>query len=188
MDTYYSSGVTWANRVVDPVRSHAAGYANMSIAGADDMEPGFRASAYETAQWLRGYLSATTARFVFNGSADGCAWTVSNRSCNNGWTMAGLYYLAGGASPTRMSGLPQVYNTTMAAQWKYISLTGVGQGPNTDQLRRPAHRVHTACRQAGSCGSLGGTTAWQTLWNDLQSDSRLRVTSLPYSTDLRIDY
>jgi len=158
----------------------------MRIAGANDIEPGFRGTYTQSKAWLAGYLGATSARFVFNGSADGCAWTVTNRGCNNGWTMAGLYYLSAGAGPTRIVNLPQIYNNTMAAQWKYISLTGIA-------TQRP--RINfggvltefTACAQAGGCGSLTGNSAWTQLWNQLQSARALRIGSLPYSTDLRID-
>src|SRR6202011_6009010 len=101
--------------------SHAAHYLGMTIAGANDIEPGFRATYAQTRDWLLGYLGATNAPFVFNGSADGCAWTMTNQACNNGWNMAGLYYLAAGVSPVRVINLPQIYNTTMAAQWEYIS-------------------------------------------------------------------
>jgi len=158
----------------------------MRIAGADDMEPGFSATYAQTSAWLGGYLDATAAPFVFNGSADGCAWTVTNGHCNNGWWMSGLYHLAAGAAPTRIINLPQIYNTTMAAQWKYISLTGIGLGHPRISFGGPLTEW-TACTQAGGCGSLTGHTAWTTLWNDLQSDPRLAVGSLPYSTDLRID-
>ena len=100
--------------------------------------------------------------------------------------MAGLYYLSAGAAPTRIINLPQIYNTTMAAQWKYISLTGVVVG-NPRINFAGTLTEWTACDQSNSCGSLTGHSAWSTMWSNLQSDSRLRVGSLPYSTDLRID-
>jgi hypothetical protein len=186
MDVSAASGKAWATRVITPLASYARRYTGISVAGANDIEPGFRATYAQTKNWLGGYLAATSAPFVFNGSADGCAWTVINRGCNNGWTMAGLYYLAAGAAPVRMLNLPQVYNTTMAGQWKYISLTGVA-------TKKP--RINfagtltewTACDQSNSCGSLTGRTAWSAMWSNLQSDSRLKVSSLPYATDLRID-
>jgi hypothetical protein len=186
MDVSAASGTAWAAKVVNPVASYAKKYTGMTIAGANDIEPGFRASYSATKAWLTGYLATTIAPFVFNGSADGCSWTAINRGCNNGWTMAGLYYLAAGAAPIRLLNLPQIYNTTMASQWKYISLTGISAS-------RP--RIHfggtltewTACDQTSSCGSLTGHTAWSTMWTNLQSDTRLKVSSLPYSTDLRID-
>jgi hypothetical protein len=123
---------------------------------------------------------------MFNGSADGCAWTATRRGCNNGWTMNGLYTLAAGAAPTRMVNLPQVYNYTMAAQWKYISLTGISYGHPRINFGGPLTEW-TACAQAHSCYSLTGHTAWTALWNELQSHTKLRIGSLPYSTDLRID-
>ncbi len=187
MDVSYASGKAWATRVVNPVARYVRRhYVGISVAGANDIEPGFRASYRATKSWLNGYLATTHAPFVFNGSADGCSWTAIRQGCNNGWAMTGLYYLAAGAAPIRMLNLPQIYNTTMASQWKYISLTGVAAS-------NP--RIHfggtltewTACAQTNSCGSLTGHTAWSTMWSNLQSDSRLKVGSLPYSTDLRID-
>ncbi|MBE7187750.1 fibronectin type III domain-containing protein [Jatrophihabitans endophyticus] len=186
MDVYNASGKAWANSVVDPVRSHAHKYVDLTIAGADDIEPGFRADYSQTKAWLRGFLAATSAPFVFNGSADGCSWTSTNSHCNNGWTMRGLQYLAGGAAPTRILNLPQIYNSAMAGQWKYISLTGIVNGVPRINFAGPLTEL-TACRQAGGCGSMSGHTAWSDLWGELQSDSRLKVSSLPYSTDLRID-
>src|SRR5690606_28557426 len=82
MDVSASSGKSWADKVIDPLVTYASKYANMTIAGADDMEPGFRASYSATKSWLTGYLAATSAPFVFNGSADGCSWTAINRGCN----------------------------------------------------------------------------------------------------------
>ena len=186
MDVSSTSGKAWATTVVNPLAAYAKKYPGMTIAGANDIEPGFRATYSATKSWLSGYLSATTAPFVFNGSADGCSWTAVNRGCNNGWTMSGLYYLAAGAAPVRMLNLPQIYNTTMAGQWKYISLTGVTVSSPRINFGGTLTEW-TACDQTNSCGSLTGHTAWTTLWNNLQSDARLKVASLPYSTDLRID-
>ena len=60
--------------IVNPVASYSASrYPGTVIAGANDMEPGFSANVSQTRAWLSGYLGATTARFVFNGSADGCS-------------------------------------------------------------------------------------------------------------------
>jgi hypothetical protein len=186
MDVSWGSGRTWARQVVQPVVDYAKKYPGITIAGANDIEPGFRASYAQTKDWLGGYLANTKAPFVFNGSADGCSWTSINQGCNNGWRMAGLYHLAAGAAPIRMLNLPQIYNTTMAAQWKYISLTGIAAGSPRINFGGTLTEW-TACNQAHSCGSLTGRTAWQTMWNNLQSDNRLKVGSLPYATDLRID-
>ena len=186
IDVSRSSGISFANHVIDPVQSYARRYPGITIAGSDDMEPGFRAGYSATASWLQGYLSATSAPFVFTGSADGCAWSYSGGSCNNGWTMSGLYYLTAGAYPIRMINLPQIYNTTMAAQWRYISLTGVRAGRPRINFGG-ALTEWTACHQAGTCGSLTGNSAWLAMWSQLRAEPALRPNSLPYSTDLRID-
>jgi hypothetical protein len=188
MDVSYAAGKAWATKVVNPIVTYTRNhYTGITIAGANDIEPGFRATYTQTRSWLNGYLASTRAPFVFNGSADGCSWTTTNRACNNGWSMGGLYYLAAGAAPARMLNLPQIYNTTMAAQWKYISLTGVASGSPRINFGGTLTEW-TACNQANSCGSLTGNSAWSTMWSNLQSDSRLKVASLPYSTDLRIDW
>jgi hypothetical protein len=186
MDVTAAAGATWADKVVDPAVAYARSFPGITIAGANDIEPGFRGTYAQTSAWLTGYLRATSAAFVFNGSADGCAWTVTNRGCNNGWSMAGLYHLAAGAAPIRTIDLPQIYNTTMAKQWKYISLTGVAAKQPRINFGG-ALTEWTACAQGSSCYSLTGHTAWQQLWTQLQSATQLRVGSLPYSTDLRID-
>jgi hypothetical protein len=186
MDVSSASGKAWAVKVVNPVATYAKKYTGITIAGANDIEPGFRASYSATKNWLTGYLAATSAPFVFNGSADGCSWTMINQGCNNGWTMSGLYFLAAGAAPIRMLNLPQIYNTTMASQWKYISLTGISFGKPRIRFGGPLTEW-TACDQAKTCGSLTGKTAWSVLWDNLQSHTALKVSSLPYSTDLRID-
>ena len=181
-----TTGRAWAQKVVNPVVSYAGRYMGIAIAGANDIEPGFRGTYAQTKAWLDGYLATTSAPFVNNGSADGCSWTQTNKACNNGWTMAGLYTLSGGAAPTRIIHLPQIYNDTMAQQWKYISLTGVGSGKPRINFGG-ALTEWTACSQAGTCGSLTGNQAWSQMWKQLQSAPQLRVPSLPYSTDLRID-
>ena len=185
-DVNATTGAIWATSVVNPVAAHSAGYSGITIAGADDIEPGFSANVASSRAWLSGYLGATGAPFVFNGSADGCSWTAINGSCNNGWTAADLYWLSGGAAPARSISLPQIYNNTMPKQWKYISLTGVASGQSRIYFGGPLTEL-TACQQAGSCSSLGGNDAWNALWGQLNSDARLAPGTLPYSTDLRVN-
>jgi hypothetical protein len=186
IDVSRSSGESWATHVVAPVRQHAGAYPGLVVAGADDIEPGFRAGYAASAAWLSGFLASTRAPFVFNGSADGCSWTTTNAGCNNGWTMRNLQWLAGGADPIRIINLPQIYNTTMAAQWRYISLTGVYNGQPRLTFGGPLTE-YTACRQDGSCGSLRAQDAWNALWRQLNAQPQLKPRTLPYSTDLRID-
>jgi hypothetical protein len=187
IDVSATTGASWANSVVDQVVAHARTYTSIQIAGSDDIEPGFTAGVASAMAWEQGFLGATTAPFIFMGSADGCSWTAINGSCNNGWTAAQMYQMAAGMAPTRILAIPQIYNTTMAQQWKYISLTGAVAGkPKVNIVG--ALTEHTACQQAGgTCFSLTAGAAWTALWNALRSDARTSVSSLPYSTDLRIN-
>lgn len=185
-DVQYATGQLWAQQVVNPLAVHAAGYANISVAGANDIEPGFLGTMSQSQAWLQGYLASTKARFVFNGSADGCRWTQERTSCNNGYDAAGVQWMAGGAAPTRILALPQIYNYTQAKQWKYISLTGAVTGLKMVNFAGPLTEW-TACSQAQSCNSMTNNVAWAALWNELNSDARVRPSSLPYGTDLRIN-
>jgi hypothetical protein len=151
------------------------------------MEPGFIGTAAQTKSWLRGYLANTNAKFVFNGSADGCRWTTVNGTCNNHWTANDLQYLAGGAAPTRILNLPQIYNTTMPKQWKYISLTGILAGKPKISFAGPLTEWTACYPQQGQCSSLTNNQAWTALWAQLRSDGRISQSSLTYGTDLRIN-
>lgn len=174
-----AAGATWARALVDPVRAHAARY-GVGVVGADDMEPGFNASVAQTRSWLSGYLHATSAGFLFNGSADGCPARFVQGRCNNGWTTGDLHWLAGGASPSRITVLPQVYNTTMAWQWATISNARrvAIVGPLTEW---------TACSQTRGCASISNVPAWRDLWTALNSRAATRESQMPFGTDLRIN-
>lgn len=186
-DVSASTGAAWASQLVNPVAYYAGRYPGITIAGADDIEPGFLAGPAATRDWLNGYLGATGQPFVFNGSADGCNWSAPNGNCNNGWTAADLYMVGAGMAPSRIVALPQIYNSTMSAQWKYISLTGVVNGWPRANIGGALTEV-TACQQAGGgCYSMSSTGAWNTLWSDLNSDSRTALGTLPWATDLRIN-
>jgi hypothetical protein len=187
VDVSAAAGVTWARTIVSPIAGYAAArYAGITVAGANDMEPGFSGSVGATRSWLSGYLSATSARFVFNGSADGCSTTRAGAVCNNGWTMADLQWLAGGAAPSRTINLPQIYNHAMPLQWKYISLTGTNAGRPRINFGGPLTE-YTACAQAGSCGSISNVDAWNQLWAAISSTPATRQSQLPNGTDLRIN-
>ncbi|MGN6609530.1 MAG: fibronectin type III domain-containing protein, partial [Jatrophihabitans sp.] len=175
-----AQGAIWADQVVDPVRAYAAKYTNITVAGADDIEPGFSATVSASRAWLTGYLGATTAQFVFNGSADGCP-TSSGTVCNNGWHTTDLNWLSGGAAPTRILGLPQIYNTAMPKQWHVISAAAqriAFAGPLTEW---------TACDQAGGCSSASNVNAWQWLFSAINADPRTAQSSMSYGTDLQIN-
>jgi hypothetical protein len=186
VDVSRAAGVSWANNIVDPLASYASRYPGITVAGANDIEPGFSATVAQSKAWLTGYLSATTAKFVFNGSADGCSTITSGSGCNNGWSMTSLQWLAGGAAPTRIVDLPQIYNSAMPLQWKFISLTGTRASKKRLYFGGPLTEAK-ACAQAGSCGSISTGTAWNKLWSAISSSTSTKQYDMPHGTDLRIN-
>lgn len=188
MDVRNVTGALWATKVVNPLRGFAHKYyRHITIAGANDIEPGFLGTVAQSQAWLTGYLGATTAKFVFNGSADGCGWTRTHTRCNNDWWATNIQWLSGGAAPTRILSLPQIYNQTMPKQWKYISLTGITHARKKLSFAGPLTEWTACYKQRGGCGSLTNNTAWSALWAQLKSDPRTSQKSLPYGTDLRIN-
>ena len=111
----------------------------------------------------------------------------TNRGCNNGWTMAGLYYLAAGAAPVRIINLPQIYNyddgravevhlADRRRDRPARGSTSAARSPSAPPARRPAAAAASPATARGrSCGTNCSRLAG------------LKVPSLPYSTDLRID-
>jgi hypothetical protein len=186
VDVSGTAGNSWASKVVNPVLAYAPNHPGITVAGANDIEPGFSATVAQTRAWLTGYLKATSAKYVFNGSADGCSTVVAGSGCNNGWTMSDLQWLGGGAAPTRTINLPQIYNYAMPKQWRYISLTGVNVGKPKLYFGGPLTEV-TACDQAGSCGSISNVDAWSKLWSAISAQPQTRQYDMPHGTDLRIN-
>jgi hypothetical protein len=115
-------GSDWAHKVVDQITAPTG----VTIAGADDIEPGFGTMKESDAKaWETAFLAADAhVTLYFNGSADGCPKTWTPRAtCAHGWTEAQLYALATGS---RTLALPQVYFGYMATQWAEIDATGGG--------------------------------------------------------------
>jgi hypothetical protein len=180
-----AQGQTWASKVVEPVRKHAAPHRDIEIAGANDIEPGFGSGPRETKAWLRGYLTHTKARFVFNGSADGCSNEHSRSVCNKGWTMHDLAYVAGGAAPERILVLPQIYNVPMAYQWALISRTAVLDGYEPLRIIGPLTET-AACGSDPTCPTMPSRDAWLRLWRALHEVHPNLKHTLPVQTDLDV--
>jgi hypothetical protein len=182
LQTSARTGRIWARQVVQPVHRAARHYRGFAIAGASDIEPGFRVGPRGTRAWVRGFLHATKAPLIFNGSADGCSPIFPRSRCGHGWTARDLAWVAGAAAPRRISALPQVYNYTMADQWAMISLTAVRDGHRALRFHGPLTE-NAACRGEKHCPTMGSLRAWQALRNSL---SRLGPVSLPARTDLDV--
>jgi len=182
LQTSARTGRIWARQVVRPVHRVARHYRGFAVAGASDIEPGFRVGPRGTRAWVRGFLHATRAPLIFNGSADGCSPAFPRSRCGHGWTARDLAWVAGAAAPHRISALPQVYNYTMADQWAMISLTAVRDGHRALRFHGPLTE-NAACRGEKHCPTMGSLRAWQALRNSL---SRLGPVSLPARTDLDV--
>jgi hypothetical protein len=178
------SGRLWATRVVNPVRRATKRYRGVTIAGADDIEPGFRAGPGHTRAWLRGYLRSTRAPFVFNGSADGCSARHARSHCNHGWTARTLALLAGGAAPHRIVALPQIYNHAMAGQWAQISRTARLDRRHPLRILGPLTE-QAACGRQRYCPSMPSRSAWRLLHHQLRI-AGIPARTLPVQVDLDV--
>lgn len=181
----YDTGRQWAQQVVQPVANATKRYAKLRIAGANDIEPGFRAGPGRTQQWMRGFLSATPAPLVFNGSADGCSPTYPDSRCQHGWTARDLAWMAGVAAPKRITALPQIYNTTMAQQWAMISLTAAQDGSGALHFHGPLTE-NGACRGKKHCPTMNSGAAWRALWDSLRISPAIAPKMLPTRSDLDV--
>lgn len=182
-----AAGTDWADNVVDPVAAHAAGYAGVMVAGANDIEPDFTGTESEAEAWTNAFLAATSAPYIFIGAASGCPTTGVGGDCNWSRTQQNFYNLAHGLSPSRILALPQIYYPENGAQWRYISQSGASGADRISFLG--ALSEYAACRTAGSgcpAGYLTAAASWA-LRDALSVNAAVSVRRLPVSTDLRID-
>lgn len=183
--TSRATGAAWAKNVVNPLRHRAAKARNLQVIGANDIEPGFSSGVHAARLWMLGYLQATKAPLLFNGSADGCSTIEMASGCNGGWTAKNLAWFAGLVAPNRILVMPQIYNHAMAAQWAQIAKTAVVYGHRRLQFVGPLTET-AACGGDPACPTMPSSTAWLALWHGLRSSSLTRVASLPAQTDLDI--
>lgn len=107
------------------------GYAALVGAyGSNDIEPAYSSFAVASS-WETGYSEASTRAMFFFGSCDGCptsgggssnqSWAMPDANGNtNTWTDAYMKSLSTSGIPEDVS-IPQIYEDTMADQWKNIS-------------------------------------------------------------------
>ncbi|MDT4947633.1 MAG: hypothetical protein QOJ37_228 [Pseudonocardiales bacterium] len=176
------TGRRWA-QMVTRVQQHAKHYPQITIAGADDVEPGFSGGPVQSRNWTRAYLANTSAPLVFNGSADGCSPSSTFSGCNNGWTARDLAWF-GIVAPSRVDFLPQIYNPTMAEQWAQISSTAVRSGRRALNFVGPLTESQ-ACHGAPACPTMPSGSAWSALWRTL-TGVRLQPRTLPVQIDLNV--
>ncbi|MFC4562998.1 hypothetical protein ACFO4E_14130 [Nocardiopsis mangrovi] len=177
-----AAGRAWA-AIVDGTADTEA----VTITGAVDAEP-----AWSSPSWARGWVDAFTQAsdhtlYAAN-SADGCpTHGSSSTSCNNGWKLADLHYVATGAAPT-IKAIPQIYRTDgiQARQWSAISSWGATKGSGPVRFAG-AMSQEAACKQRGGCSTTDNSPkdAWNQLYTELNAHSETKVDSLPVATDMR---
>jgi hypothetical protein len=183
--TSAASGRAWADRVVDPLRTHAAHYGGVQIDGASDIEPGFANGPAASRQWERAYLHATSAPLLYNGSADGCSTRHVRSGCAGGWKSTDVASLAGAAAPSRISALPQIYNNTQAKQWALISHAAVTISRHPLKFAGVLTE-NAACGRDPDCPTMPLRWARRALFNALRADPVTRVRRWPAGTDLDV--
>ena len=141
------------------------------IAGASDFEGwGYKQLPTSTAatNWITGYMNYSGRPTFLNfGSADGCSSKSYSDPCTGGLDKETIWKVSwsGSAYPT-----PEIYNSTLAAQWKYLSLYAYKthgvyfsfQGMMTEQ---------GACGSAAACPGRynSPSDAWVQLYNQMSN-------------------
>ncbi|MFC3994287.1 hypothetical protein ACFOVU_00050 [Nocardiopsis sediminis] len=177
-----AAGRAWAS-VVNATDDTGA----VTITAAIDAEP-----AWSNPSWARGWVDAFTQAsdrtlYAAN-SADGCPTHGStSTSCNNGWKLSDLHYVATGAAST-IQAIPQIYRTDgiQARQWSAISSWGATKGSGPVRFAG-AMSQEAACKQRGGCSTTDNSPkdAWNQLYTELNNHSETKVSSLPNATDMR---
>ncbi len=144
-------GVSWG-QIVQVVSNWtvAAHYsAQVTIAGANDIETWGSAQASDVMQWEAGYAQGTSLPYYDYGSASGCPeYTHTGSVCddngNKSFSQNSYWYLSWGALPAQA--LPQIYNGGQKDEWveideyAHLSLndTIAFSGPLNEYYRDPS--------------------------------------------------
>jgi hypothetical protein len=182
----YAHGSQWAQLVtrVNSWISSPPSYASKeTAAGGSDMELGWN-TASVTRAWANGYVSVYQWPYYNYGDCSGCpSKTHPTWRPDNNWTQEDVWYVSWGAPPAWP--LPEIYNSTMAGQWQYMSLYSYTHHDGR-MIVKGAMTQRQACQDLGSaCPGTNNTPAqgWSQLWDALNSDART-AQSLDWSTDI----
>lgn len=173
-------GAVWGS-VVEAVANNAqqSGYANVSVAGADDWEAGFGPFAHLNG-WVNGdssgggYVSTYSVPLYNYGSADGCPQNYGeyqNYLCTGDWYQSSNWDAAWGWGPSYST--PEIYYNgcngyaAQDLQWGMISLEGAVYQGSRIQFTGPF-------TSAGTCESP--VDAYIDLWNVINNNSQTAMT------------
>lgn len=111
----YKAGRKWAGEVMNLQRSlRAANFdAHVTAAAADDVEPAWDPTFWQTRDFYRGYADSRVGYALYNyGSLDG--GIVSGV-----WNAREAFYVTGGMRYAHA--IPEIYNQTMAQEWAALA-------------------------------------------------------------------
>jgi hypothetical protein len=176
-DISSSGGKAWAGVVQAVTQGTQSDASQVSIWGANDIEPSW--SSWSAAKsWVDGYSNNGGGLYLDYGSADGCSQTTdTNTTCNNRWTQSDVYYVAWGALSALSS--PEIYYTSLAAQWTQISRYGAqySQGPIYFEGPLDEYDLDNS--------TLTSSAAWNALTSDLNQYAATQPTEdMPYSLEV----
>ncbi len=182
-------GVAWAqmvNNVNSWINSDAYLRNKVTARGGMDIEqtPPFQTPGF-TRSWVDGYISAFSfpSYYYDFGSCDGCPSVAPCPTCilNQYWTIEDVWYVSFG--PAALP-LPDIYNSTHAAQWYQMSLYSfTHKGYRMAVLGSLTE--YSACQQRGNCAGIDNTPSigWGELYDALNGDPNT-AQSLSWSTDI----
>lgn len=187
----YTAGQKWAQMINNIGAYNASkGYSSqVLIYGANDMEMSYD-TASNTKAWVNGYDSVDNYPYYNYGDAGGCITSTTytgttNPTCNNGWTLADVFYISWGAPPAQV--VPEIYNTTgaNARQWKNVKKYGV-VSKGKSMIISGTMTQYGACLQNGGCSGTNNTPSqgWTQMYDALNSDSQT-AQGLSWSTDIK---
>lgn len=165
----YNHGSSWAN-VVGAVLSWATANSitsQVSIRGADDIEPAFAPQA-NSINWANGYNATYPAPYVNYGSCDGCPTSASTGQgltfypCSgcSAWNQYGIWEVSWGENSALA--LPEIYVYNQQGQWAAIAYYGeIAQtGPVYYEGALDEYDLNTS--------TYTPNESWTNFWNALQ--------------------
>lgn len=183
-------GMAWA-QMINSLNSwlylNGISVSKLTVRGGMDIEQSFPFQyPGPTRAWTDGYTSAfVPPSYYFNfGSCDGCPSIAPCPTCvlTQSWTIEDVWYVSyyGAAVP-----LPDIYNSTNAAQWYQMSLYSVNYHNYRMNILGPMTE-YGACQQRGCVSGFDNTPSagYSELYSALNANPST-AQSLPWLTDIQ---
>jgi hypothetical protein len=170
-DVTYRHGRAWGSMIsgIDGWLGDHALDGWVDVAGADDIEPGWRGPAV-TRRWINGYTSRTNRPYYYFGGAAGCP---PYASCLGPWTVQDVWYAAWGSH--HAVPVPEVYadSGANALQWYRLSLYGYQHHGSPIRIAGVMSQAG-ACTRHRDCAGMSNRPdqAYAQLYRALNGDSR----------------